>query len=177
VTLARLADGFGELRRLGFDCGACMKDEELRRSRGCGEAPVAWGDGGEQRGWDAQAVIVAVRSGEVDREDAVNYAYLRYTWSNVANIWQNLGEFWDCCPAWWARFYDGRCVPVADAAIEVAAKVRRGFGPLMGGVGLEGEVMRAALQAHVMMDSLSNHAQEREMEARMGKTGGGKPKR
>lgn len=112
--------------------------------------------------------------GEVAREEAVNEAYLRYTWSNVGDVWGTLGTFWEWCPAWYARFYDGPCLPVADASIEVAAQVRRGFAPFISHAGLSGEVMRGALQAHVMMDAISHQQQKRELDER---TKGAKPRR
>lgn len=171
MTLARLLDANGELGRAGFDCESCNKDPELKAARGCGQAPLRTDDP-SLGPWIVAGVTDAVQEGEVAREAAVNVAYLRYTWSNMGEIWGTLGTFWGWCPAWWSRFYDGPHVPVSERAIEIAAQVRRGFAPLIAGRADDDDVLRAALQAHVMMDSISNQQQKRELDERTNKSKG-----
>lgn len=175
MTFARLLDANGELARVGFDCASCEKDTELRAARGCGVAPLR-SDDPSLGPWIATDLTHAVSEGDMDRKDAPNAAYLRYTWANLGEIWSVLGSFWEWCPAWWSRFYDGDHVPVSEQAISIAAQVRRGFAPLIVGRAGDDGVMRAALQAHVMMDAISNQQQKRELDERMSKTGN-KPKR
>jgi hypothetical protein len=107
-----------------------------------------------------------IRSGEISRGQAPNKAYLQYTWSNVGEIFDLCGTFWNLCPAWWARYYDGPLNVVCDGAIELSVIIKRGAVALVaaGDHLPSGDQLRLALQAQSMIDSLNAQDQKRELD-------------
>lgn len=139
----------------------CKSDPDLRAARGCGERPTLSG-----KSWDSDSFLVDAIKRGLSGTDLVTRAHQAYAWADFGGIHTLTGEFWPHCPAWYARFYEGPMTVRADAAIELAVFVKRGFGPMLaaGGHRWSRSELLFAIQAQSMIDHLNNEAQEREME-------------
>lgn len=107
-----------------------MNDRHLRAMRGCGERPIMnHPDLPEEdlERWVPEEFEKAMDELEMFNNDMRDrQASIEYMYANIGNVRQMTGSYWDMCPAWWARFYDGPERSVADIAIEQSGWIERG---------------------------------------------------
>jgi len=169
VTLARILDIRGELDRRGLVCERCERDPVLKRSRGCGRPPQELDLAGDPlKPWD----VVEWLENEQKRRrapvrDAPMDATKRYAYALTGGVWDILGTMWPHCPAWYARFYEGRETIIARRATRLAVAIQRGTLPLIHDGGELSPIVNN--QVGVALNALqycNNRAEERRAEAR-----------